>query len=161
MKPDEVILSRTDPRGLITECNDVFVDYSGYSMAELLGAPHSIVRHPDMPRALFKFMWQELKAERETFLFVKNLCKDGRHYWVVAQAMPVIARGEVIGYLSFRRCPGRRGVEFFEDLYGRMLAEERRIGGDPGMDAALKMLQDAFRILGKGYDALVYDLPTK
>jgi PAS domain S-box-containing protein len=159
MGPDEVILSRTDLRGVITECNDVFVDYAAYEARELLGAPHSVIRHPEMPRALFKLMWQEIQAGREVFVFVKNLAKDGRHYWVVAQVLPEIVRGEVVGYTSFRRCPSRRGVDLFEALYRRMLAEERRLGGDRGLEAGFQMLQEAIQAMGPDYEALVYEAP--
>jgi PAS domain S-box-containing protein len=160
MRPEDVIMSRTDPRGLITDCNEVFVDFSGYSLAELKGAPHSIIRHPDMPRAVFKLMWQEIQAQREAFLFVKNLAKDGRHYWVVAQVLPEIARGEITGYLSFRRCPSRRAVDTFELLYQKLVYEERRLGGDAGMEASFKILTGAFTAMGKLYDSLIYDEPA-
>lgn len=159
MGPEDVIQSRTDTRGNITECNELFVDYSGYSAKELLGSPHNIVRHPEMPRALFKLMWREIQAQREIFLFVKNLAKDGRHYWVVAQVMPEIARGEIVGFHSFRRCPNRRAVETFEALYRRMYNVERNVGGNAGMDASLKLLEDSIKAMGAGYDALVYAHP--
>jgi PAS domain S-box-containing protein len=159
MHPEDVIQSRTDPRGIITECNDTFVDYSGYALDELMGAPHSIIRHPEMPRSLFKLMWREIQAHREIFVFVKNLAKDGRHYWVVAQVMPEIARGEIVGYHSFRRCPSRRAVETFETLYRRLMELERRLGGDNGMNAALKELTDTIAKMGGAYDALVYANP--
>jgi PAS domain S-box-containing protein len=156
----DVIMSRTDPRGLITDCNEVFVDFSGYSLPELKGSPHSIIRHPEMPRAVFKWMWQEIQAQREAFLFIKNLAKDGRHYWVVAQVLPEIVRGEITGYLSFRRCPGRRGVDTFDTLYKKLRYEELRVGGEAGMDASFKILTAAFKAMGKLYDSLIYDEPT-
>jgi len=159
LQPDEVIVSRNDLRGVITGCNDAFVRYSAYGAEELYGAPHSLIRHPEMPRAVFKLMWDEIQAGREVFLFVKNLAKDGSHYWVIAQVLPELVNGMVLSFLSFRRCPVRRGVERFEALYARMRAEEQRLGGEAGMEAALQMLREDLQGLGQGYEALVYGSP--
>ena len=161
MSPGKVIVSRTDLRGVILDGNHAFTEYSGYAKSELIGAPHSIIRHPDMPRALFKLMWTEIQAQREIFLFVKNLAKDGSHYWAIAQVMPEIASGKTVGYLSFRRCPSRRGVDLFDSLYQKILAEERRLGGDAGMEAGLQMLTDALNAMGDTYQALIYGVPPE
>ena len=158
MKAEDVIISKTDLRGVITYCNDIFVDYSAYSEDQLYGAPHSVIRHPDMPRAVFKLLWQELQAGREIFAFVKNLAHDGRHYWVFAQVIPEVSKGQVIGYFSFRRCPSRRAVTTMEALYKKMRAEEEKVGGNAGMDAAFKMLLDALKGMGKTYEELVFEL---
>jgi PAS domain S-box-containing protein len=158
---DAVILSKTDLRGVITYCNDLFVEYSGYSYEELYGAPHSIIRHPGMPRGAFKFLWQEIQAGREVFLFVKNLARNGSHYWVIAQIIPEVVNETVIGYLSFRRCPSRRGVEMMEALYNNMLEIEEKISGNAGMDASCEMLVHTLKAMGKSYDALVYEVPSR
>lgn len=158
MRQEDVIISKTDLRGVITYCNDIFVDYAGYSEGELYGAPHSIIRHPDMPRAVFKLLWREIQAGREIFAFVKNLSRDGRHYWVFAQVIPEVSKGKVLGYFSFRRCPHRRAVTSMDALYRKMRAEEERLGGNAGMEASFKMLQDALKGMGKSYAELVFEL---
>jgi PAS domain S-box-containing protein len=158
MKPEDVIISKTDLRGVITYCNDIFVEYSAYAEDELYGAPHNIIRHPDMPRAVFKLLWQELQAGREIFAFVKNLAHDGAHYWVFAQVIPEVVEGKVIGYFSFRRCPKRRAIAAVEPLYRKMREEEERLGGNAGMEAAFKMLLDALKGMGKTYEELVFEL---
>jgi len=85
---DEIIVSKTDPRGVITYANEIFIRVSGYSEEELLGAPHSILRHPAMPRCVFKLLWDTIQGGREIFAYVVNLAKTGNHYWVLAHVTP-------------------------------------------------------------------------
>lgn len=122
---DELIVSKTDLKGTITYANRVFCRVSGYTEAQLLGRPHSILRHPDMPRAVFKLLWDELGAGREVFAYVLNLAADGAHYWVLAHVTPTIRGGRTIGYHSNRRRPDRRAVAQATALYAALLAEER------------------------------------
>lgn len=84
MRENDFIVSKTDLKGRITYGNRIFIEYSGYTEEELLGAPHNIIRHPDMPRGVFKFLWDTLAAEKECFAYVKNMAKDGSYYWVFA-----------------------------------------------------------------------------
>lgn len=84
LREDEFIVSKTDTRGVITYCNRTFMRISGFSEAELFGQPHNIIRHPDMPRGAFRLLWKQLQAGNEFFGYVKNLCKDGSYYWVLA-----------------------------------------------------------------------------
>lgn len=116
--PDgELIVSRTDTNGIITHANDVFVDISGWTRDEIIGAPHHILRHPDMPREVFQELWETLqKGERWTG-YIKNLRKDGRYYWVYATVIPNIRQGKVIGYSSIRRKPARQKVEEMSAAY--------------------------------------------
>ncbi len=103
---DEIIVSKTDLQGKITYANDVFIRVSGYSEEELIGAPHSLIRHPDMPRAVFKLLWDTLAAGEEIFAYVNNLAASGDNYWVFAHVTPSLgADGKVIGYHSNRRVP--------------------------------------------------------
>ena len=95
--PDgEEIVSRTDLKGKIVYVNPTFVRVSGFSEAELIGQPHNIVRHPDMPAAAFADLWATLKANRPWTGMVKNRCKNGDHYWVEAHAIPVYENGEKV-----------------------------------------------------------------
>lgn len=112
-----VLISKTDTKGIMTYCNDAFVDISGYSREELIGKSHNIVRHPDMPAQAFKWLWDTLKSERPWRGMVKNRCKNGDHYWVRATVAPVIENGSITGYVSVRRPPTRQQVAEAEALY--------------------------------------------
>jgi len=119
--PDgRLIVSRTDPAGNITHFNQSFVEMSGYSEAELQGVPHHILRHPDMPSAAFKDLWDSVGSGKKWHGYVKNLRKDGGYYWVYASVIPNIRNGAVVGYTSVRRKPSRRKVEEHEKLYSSM-----------------------------------------
>ena len=100
---DTLIVSRTDPKGLITYVNKAFIDISGFGEAELLGQPHNIVRHPDMPVEAFADLWRDLQAGRPWIGLVKNRCKNGDFYWVLASVTPLLENGQVVGYLSDRK----------------------------------------------------------
>ncbi len=124
--PDgKLIVSRTDTAGIITHCNTAFVEMSGYNQGELIGAPHSILRHPDMPAAAFRGLWADIEAGRIWHGYVKNLRKDGAFYWVFATVIPNVRGGRVVGYTSVRRKPSRRKVEAAQQTYARLLAAER------------------------------------
>ena len=92
------LISTTDLKGQITYCNDAFIEISGFSRDELIRAPHNLVRHPDVPPAVFAHMWETLKAGRPWMGIVKNRCKSGDHYWVNAYVVPVLDDGKVTGY---------------------------------------------------------------
>jgi aerotaxis receptor len=123
--PDgKLIVSRTDLQGLITHVNQAFVDMSGWTREELIGQPHHILRHPDMPAAAFKDLWDTVARGAKWQGYVKNLRKDGAHYWVYATAIPNLRNGEVVGYTSVRRKPSRSKVAEHAALYARLVAEE-------------------------------------
>lgn len=116
--PDgKLIVSTTDLEGVITHVNKSFVEMSGYTEDELIGAPHSILRHPDMPPAAFKDLWDTVRQGDKWQGFVKNLRKDGGYYWVKATVIPNIRQGKVVGYTSVRRKPSRKKVEECIKLY--------------------------------------------
>ncbi|RDE18357.1 PAS domain S-box protein [Motiliproteus coralliicola] len=116
--PDgKLIVSRTDPKGFITHVNQAFVDMSGYSREELIGANHNILRHPDMPAVAFAGLWETLETGTKWHGYVKNLRKDGAFYWVKATVIPNIRDGEVVGYTSVRRKPSRSKIRESEELY--------------------------------------------
>lgn len=120
--PDgHLIVSRTDLAGRITHANDAFVHMSGYCAEELIGAPHHILRHPDMPAAAFADLWTTLQAKKKWHGYVKNLRKDGAYYWVYATAVPNIRNGIVSGYTSVRRKPSRSKINEMSALYAQML----------------------------------------
>lgn len=116
--PDgKLIVSSTDPNGIIKKVNQAFVEMSGYSEAELIGAPHAILRHPDMPPAAFKDLWDTVLKGQTWQGHVKNLRKDGGFYWVKATVIPNIRKGQVMGFTSVRRKPSRTKVEDCIKLY--------------------------------------------
>ncbi len=119
--PDgKLIVSRTDLEGKITHVNDAFVAISGYTTDELIGQPHAILRHPDMPAAAFADLWSTVKAGNKWHGYVKNLCKDGGHYWVYASVVPNVRRGQIVGYTSVRRKPSRNKINEAIALYETM-----------------------------------------
>jgi aerotaxis receptor len=116
--PDgKLIVSTTDKSGIITHVNQSFIDMSGYTEEELIGSPHSILRHPDMPPVAFKDLWDTVNRGEKWQGFVKNLRKDGGFYWVKATVIPNVRKGVVVGYTSVRRKPSRSKVEECIKLY--------------------------------------------
>ncbi len=99
----ETIVSQTDLHGTIVSVNDTFVRVSGYAREELIGQPHNLLRHPDVPKAAFKDLWETIQSGKPWTQLVKNRCKNGNHYWVEANVTPVLKNGDVVGYLSVRR----------------------------------------------------------
>ena len=116
----KLIVSRTDTRGIMTQCNQSFVEMSGYSEAELIGQPHCLLRHPDMPAAAFRDLWETVQAGRQWHGYVKNLRKDGGHYWVYATVVPNVRDGKIVGFTSVRREPSREKVAAAEAQYQEM-----------------------------------------
>ncbi len=120
-----LIVSRTDLQGIITHANDAFVEMSGYQREDLIGAPHHILRHPDMPKVAFKGLWDTLTEGKKWHGYVKNLRKDGSFYWVYATAVPNIRNGVVVGYTSVRRKPSRTRINELLPVYRQWLLEEK------------------------------------
>jgi PAS domain S-box-containing protein len=159
MRDDDFIISKTDLKGRITYCNRIFIEYSGFDEHELLGAQHNIVRHPDMPRGVFKFLWDTLEAKKECFAYVKNMSKDGSFYWVMANVTPnLTAQGAVEGYFSVRRKPGRGAVSALSDVYKLMLDEERRAGPRDACAASIALLTSVLNQKGVSYEKFILSI---
>ena len=120
-----LIVSRTDLAGIITHANDAFVELSGWERDDLIGTPHHILRHPDMPKAAFKGLWDTVALGQKWHGYVKNLRKDGAYYWVYATAVPNIRQGKIAGYTSVRRKPSRTRIEELIPVYREWLAQEQ------------------------------------
>ena len=158
---DEIIVSKTDLKGRITYANKVFIRLAGYTEEELLGAPHSIVRHPDMPRCVFKLLWDTIGTGKEIFAYVINKSKNGDHYWVFAHVTPNFnASGQITGYHSSRRVANRRILnEVIIPLYKNLCEEERRhSNAKDGMARGGEMLAALLKEKGAAYDELVFSL---
>jgi PAS domain S-box-containing protein len=156
MRENDFIVSKTDLKGRITYCNRIFIEFAGYAEHELLGAPHNLIRHPDMPRGVFKFLWDSLHAERECFAYVKNMSKDGGFYWVLANVTPSYGEdGRVEGYFSVRRKPPAAAVQACGALYRDMLAVEQKAGPRDAMSASLALLTEVLAAKGQSYEQFV------
>lgn len=124
---DEIIVSKTDTKGRITYANRVFQRVAGYTEAELLGKAHSIVRHPDMPRCVFKFLWDTIAGGNECFAYVLNRAKSGDHYWVFAHVTPTFNdHNQIISYHSNRRLPSREAINKIKRIYDLLLDVEKK-----------------------------------
>jgi PAS domain S-box-containing protein len=157
---DEIIVTKTDLRGVLTYANDVFLRISALTEDEAIGQPHSLIRHPDMPRAVFKLLWDTLKSRKELFAYVVNLASDGAHYWVLAHVTPSFdGGGQVVGYHSNRRKPEPAAVTAAAALYGRLRAEERKHSSSPAaLDASWKLLEETLAERGQTYEQFVWEL---
>ncbi len=124
------IMSRTDTKGNIQFANDYFLQVSGYDLTELVGKPHNIIRHPDMPKTIFKLMWDRLKSGNSIYAVVKNLAKDGRYYWVTTEfdIKRDPSTNEINGYMAFRQMCPRKVVDTIEPIYAKLLEIESEQG---------------------------------
>jgi PAS domain S-box-containing protein len=156
----EMIVSKTDLTGRITYANDVLLRVSGYTATEIIGQPHSIIRHPEMPRCVFKLLWETIEAKGEIFAYVNNMAKNGDHYWVFAHVTPSFdAAGNIVGYHSNRRKPEAAQVAKIAPLYKSLLDEEQRAADRKlGMQRSSDQLIATLKARGVPYDEFVFAL---
>ncbi len=157
---DSFVVSRTDTTGKIRYANRTFMEISGYPERELLGRPHNIIRHPDMPRGMFHLLWREISAGREFFMFIKNLCKDGAFYWVFANISPDFADDgrTITGYYSVRRAPPQNAIRTIEPLYAEMRRIEENHDRRQGASQSAAFLEDHLTQKRVKYEKFVLDL---
>ena len=159
MRDDDFIVSKADLKGRITYSNKVFAEYSGFTESEFMGKQHNIVRHPDMPRCVFKLLWQHIESGQEIFAYVKNLCKDGSFYWVLANVTPSLDdQGRVVGYYSVRRKPNPKAMSVVVPLYKQLLQIEQNAGSREAIPASLTYLQNLLKEKGVSYERFILDL---
>jgi PAS domain S-box-containing protein len=159
MRENDFIVSKTNPKGIITYGNPTFIEFSGYSEEELLGSQHNIVRHPDMPRAAFQLAWDTIRSGKEFFGYVKNMAKDGSYYWVFTHITPDFdQQRNIVGYTSVRRCPKRDAVNKVEPVYRQMLQAEQSAGARDAIAAGTAVLIDVLKQTGMSYEELVFSL---
>lgn len=140
---NEIIVSKTDLKGRLTYTNDVFLRVSRFTAKDLIGQPHSIIRHPDMPRSIFKLLWDTIQAKQEIFAYVVNMASNGDHYWVLAHVTPSFdASGNLIGFHSNRRKTDADKIAKIAPLYKTLLEEERR-----GEDRKIAMHKASERLM--------------
>jgi len=148
----ELIVSKTDTTGKITYGNDLFLKLAGYDESEILYKPHNIIRHPDMPRLIFKLLWDTLKSEKEIYAYVVNKAKNGDHYWVFANVTPSYDKnGKVVGYYSVRRKPTDKALNTIKPLYQKLLSAER----SGGIEASQRIFNDLLAKNGGRYDKFI------
>jgi PAS domain S-box-containing protein len=155
LKDNDIIVSKTDLKGNITYGNQVFIYFSGYKEEELLGQPHNIIRHPDMPKCVFKLLWDRIQKGEEIFAYVVNQAKSGDFYWVFANVTPSYdEKGTIIGYYSVRRKPKIEGIKAIQPIYKALLGAEKT----GGMQAGTQLLEKTLISQGITYDAFILSL---
>ena len=158
---DEIIVTKTDAGGRITYANEVFLRMCQMTEQEVLGKPHNLIRHPDMPRCVFKLLWDTVQQGREIFAYVVNRAASGDHYWVFAHVTPTMdASGRITGYHSNRRVPDRRVVnDVIVPVYKTLLEEEgRHERRAAGMNAAIERLNELLQSKGLDYERFIFSL---
>jgi len=157
---EELIVTKTDLKGRITYANEVFLRLAQLTEEEALGQPHNIIRHPEMPRCVFKLLWDTLEAKKEIFAFVNNMAMSGDHYWVFAHVTPSFgANGEVVGYHSNRRKPHADQIAKVMSLYKLLLQEEEKYSSPKeGMAAAVALLLGVLKDKGVSYDEFIFSI---
>jgi len=159
MRENDFIVSKTDLKGRITYGNRIFIEFSGYTENELLGEQHNIIRHPDMPRSVFKLLWDTISQGREIFAFVKNMAKDGSFYWVYANVTPDYDQSnQICGYFSVRRKPNPQAIKTISQLYSSMMEAEKKAAAKNAIAASSKILTDFLAEKGVSYEELVIAL---
>ncbi len=159
MNDDDFIVSKTDLKGRITYANRIFMKMAGYNESELLGTQHNILRHPDMPRGVFLLLWDMIESGEECFAYVKNLCKNGDHYWVFANVtVDYDSQGNPIGYFSVRRKPSRRAIEAITPIYEEMMRIEEQAGPRDAPQASLEWLQSVLESQNTVYREYIHTL---
>ncbi len=157
---DDIIVSKTDLRGRILYANSIFLEIAGYTEAEVIGQPHSMIRHPDMPRCVFKLLWDTIQAGEEIFAYVKNMTKSGDHYWVFAHVTPSLdPTGQIVGFHSNRRVPERKAVDTISRIYTELSAiEQREPDARKGMLAGFARLEALLQQQQMAYDQFAFSL---
>jgi len=156
LNPKRYIVSKTDPRGYIEYGNDYFVEISGYKEHELIGQPHSIVRHPDMPKVVFKLMWDRINKAQNIMAVVKNLAKDGRYYWVVTEFEPKLdpMTNEILSHTAFRKAAPQKAIDAVIPLYAKLLEIEK----NSGLEASEMYFRGYLESQHMTYDELINNL---
>jgi PAS domain S-box-containing protein len=153
-KKDILLVTKTDLKGKITYANRAFMEIVEMDEDRLVGSPHNIIRHPDMPKIIFKYLWSYLQDKKEIHAYVKNICADGSYYWVLANVTPSYYKDEVIGYHSARRAPTPQALEIIIPLYKQLLDAEKR----GGMAASEEIMQNLLLKEGVYYDEFILSI---
>ena len=152
------IVSKTDKKGVMTYVNDYFMEISGYRQKEMIGTPHSLIRHPDMPKVIFKLLWDRIQEGEDIMAVVKNLAHDGRYYWVTtAFEVHYDKNHKIDGYTAYRRGARDKVIKKIEKLYKKLLKIEK----ESGVEASEEYLQKFLNKQGMSYDFYILSLVEK
>ena len=161
MTPDEIIVTKTDRTGKIRYGNRTFFKFAGYSPQECIGQQHNIIRHPEMPRTVFKLLWDTIASGEEIFAYVNNRARNGDHYWVLAHVTPNRdASGSITGYHSNRRAPNQAVLDrHIKPLYAKLLETERAAPSPKaGLEAGAAMVRDLLAGQKKSFNEFIFAL---
>lgn len=159
MRDNDFIVSKTDLKGRITYANRIFMEFAQMTEHELLGQPHNVIRHPEMPRAIFKLLWDTVQGGKEIFAYVKNMAKDGSGYWVFANVTPVRnEKEEIVGYYSVRRKPTKKALDLIIPLYKNMVEEEKKNEARNQIEASTNILQSILQERGMSYEEFILSI---
>ncbi len=153
LDPKRYIVSKTDAKGIITYGNDYFVEISKYKESELVGKPHNIIRHPDMPKVIFKLMWDRIQIGGSIMAIVKNMAKDGSFYWVVTEfeSKRDKLNHQITGYTAFRKAAPKDAIAEIENVYMKLVEIEKESGIEGSRNYFIGMLEDK----GLSYDEYI------
>ena len=159
-RDDEIIVTKTDLKGHLTYANKVFLRLAQLTEKQAIGAPHNIIRHPTMPRCVFKLLWDTIEAKREIFAYVNNMATSGDHYWVFAHITPSFDENDqLIGYHSNRRKPKPEQLAKIIPIYDLLLAEEmKHTSPKDGIAASTNLLLNFLKDKGMSYDEFVFTI---
>jgi PAS domain S-box-containing protein len=155
LNQNDFIVSKTDTKGKIIYCNEIFTKMAGYPAKDLIGANHNVIRHPEMPKLAYKLLWELVQKKDEFFGFVKNLCADGGYYWVFAYITADLdLNGNIIGYTSVRRKMPQSAIDIITPIYKQLLEAER----SGGIAASEKLLNTLLAQHGMEYREFIINL---
>lgn len=156
----DIIVSKTDPRGIITYANDVFLKIADYEEHEVMGKPHSVIRHPEMPRCIFKLLWDTISSGEEIFAYVLNRTKYGDYYWILAHVTPTFdEQRNIVEYHSNRRVPNPDAIKIIQPLYRHLKSvEDSHANAKEGLKQSYQILIDLMKEQDMRYDMFVYKL---
>jgi PAS domain S-box-containing protein len=155
LNQDDFIVSKTDTKGRIIYCNEIFTKMAGYPASSLIGSNHNVIRHPEMPKLAYKILWEKIQAKKEFFGFVKNLCADGGYYWVLAYITADLdLNGNITSYTSVRRKPSQSAINIIIPIYKQLLDAER----SGGVQASEAILNDLLKQHNLEYDEFIINL---
>jgi PAS domain S-box-containing protein len=152
-------MSKTDPQGIIKYCNDYFIKINGYEKDELIGSPHNIIRHPDMPKVIFKLLWDRLRKRKKLYTLVKNLTKNGNYYWVMTQfdTKTKNKTKEPIEYIAYRKAAPKQAIIQIEQLYKKLVEIEK----ERGIKGSEKYLRGFLEEREQTYDEFIDEITLK
>ncbi|MFK5893355.1 MAG: PAS domain-containing protein [Pseudomonadota bacterium] len=159
MRDNDFIVSKTDTKGHLTYANSIFYEFAGYDEISALGKQHNLIRHPDMPRSVFKMLWDTIISGNEFNGYVKNLSFNGEFYWVFANVTPSYdQQNKIIGYYSVRRKPSEAALKVISPIYQEMLSAEKKAGSKDAINAGSTVLNNKLQDAETKYEKFVLSI---